>query len=73
VAPTVVQARPGASTNLVSKQPTPPLQLQTGLPKITATPGFVDSQTLLPRRGPQGAAAVAVGGSPTEQAPVPRP
>ena len=73
VAPTVIQARPGASTNLVSKQPTPPLQLQTGLPKITATPGFVDSQTLLPRRGPQGAAAVAVGGPAVEQAPVPRP
>jgi hypothetical protein len=73
VAPTVIQARPGASTNLVSKQPTPPLQLQTGLPKITATPGFVDSQTLLPQRGPQGAAAVAVGASATARTPVPRP
>lgn len=73
VAPTVVQARPGASTNLVSKQPTPVLQLQTGLPKITATPGFVDTQTLLPRRGPQGAAAVAVGASGATQVPVPRP
>jgi hypothetical protein len=73
VAPTVVQARPGASTNLVSKHPAPPLQLQTGMPKITATPGFVDTQTLLPRRGPQGAAAVAVGASGAPQVPVPRP
>jgi hypothetical protein len=26
------------------------------MPKIAATPGFVDSTTLLPQRGPQGAA-----------------
>jgi hypothetical protein len=38
----------------------PPAHQQTGLPKIAATPGFVDPVTLLPRRGPQGAAAVEV-------------
>jgi hypothetical protein len=27
------------------------------MPKIAATPGFVDPATLLPKRGPQGAAA----------------
>lgn len=57
VAPGVVQARPGATTNLLSARPAQPLNQQTGLPKVAATPGFVDKATLLPQRGPQGAAA----------------
>jgi hypothetical protein len=56
VAPTVVQGRPGATTTLITKRPSPPEHQQTGLPKIAATPEFVDKDTLLPRRGPQGAA-----------------
>lgn len=56
---TVVQARPGASTSLISQPPTPPAHQQVGLPKITAKPGFVDPNTLLPRRGVQGAAVAA--------------
>lgn len=56
IAPTVVQARPGATTTLITKRPTPPTHQQTGLPKIAATPEFVNKATLLPRRGPQGAA-----------------
>lgn len=56
VAPSVVQARPGATTKLISSKPAPPLHQQTGLPKVAATPEFVDSTTLLPQRGPQGAA-----------------
>lgn len=56
VAPTVVQAAPGATTSLISKRPAPPVHQQPGLPKIAATPGFVDKQTLLPQRGAQGAA-----------------
>lgn len=60
VAPTVVQAAPGATTSLISKRPTPPVHQQPGLPKIAASPGFVDKQTLLPQRGAQGAAAVPV-------------
>jgi Protein of unknown function (DUF3106) len=56
VSPTVVQAAPGASTRLMSKPPAPPPHQQTGLPKIAASPGFVDRRTLLPKRGPQGAA-----------------
>ena len=55
VAPTVIQASPGATTTLVTRQPTPPAHQQTGMPKIAATPGFVDRNTLLPKRGPQGA------------------
>ena len=56
VAPTVQQARPGATTTLMSRPSTPPAHQQTGLPKIAVTPGFVDRKTLLPQRGPQGAA-----------------
>ncbi len=66
VAPTVVQARPGATTTLITKRPTPPRHQQTGMPKIAATPEFVNKATLLPQRGPQGAAtrsAAAPGGA----------
>jgi hypothetical protein len=59
VGPAVVQRGSGATTNLVSKPATPPLHQQAGLPKVVATPGFVDSATLLPQRGAQGAAARA--------------
>lgn len=54
VAPGTVQAAVGASTRPISKTPTPPRHQQPGLPKIAATPEFVDSETLLPQRGPQG-------------------
>lgn len=56
VGPSVVRRGSGATTNLVSKPAAPPLHQQAGLPKVAATPGFVDSATLLPRRGAQGAA-----------------
>jgi hypothetical protein len=56
VAPTVQQAQPGATTTLMSTRPVPPPHQQTGLPKISAGPTFVDKATLLPQRGPQGAA-----------------
>lgn len=61
VGPTVVQRGSGATTSLVSKPTTPPLHQQAGLPKVAATPGFVDSATLLPQRGAQGAAVRAPG------------
>ncbi|MES3014018.1 MAG: DUF3106 domain-containing protein [Pseudomonadota bacterium] len=61
VAPTVVQARPGATTTLITKRPTPPGHQQTGMPKIAATPEFVNKATLLPQRGPQGAATRSAG------------
>lgn len=56
VAPSVVNARPGATTTTVTTPATPPVHHQAGMPKIAATPGFVDQSTLLPQRGPQGAA-----------------
>lgn len=59
VGPTVVQRGAGATTNLVSKPTAPPLHQQAGLPKVAATPGFVDAATLLPQRGAQGAAVKA--------------
>lgn len=69
VTPTVVQVKPGATTTLVSKPPSPPPHNQPGLPKIAATPGFVNPATLLPRRGPQGAAAIVPPYEPAPDAP----
>jgi hypothetical protein len=56
VAPTVVQAKPGATTTLMSTKPAAPAHQQAGMPKIVASEGFVNPNTLLPKRGPQGAA-----------------
>jgi hypothetical protein len=61
VAPTVLRAGPGATTTLISKRPAPPSHQQTGLPKIAATPEFVNKSTLLPQRGPQAAGTRSAG------------
>lgn len=66
VAPTVLQAQPGATTTLISKRPAPPAHQQTGMPKIAASPNFVDKATLLPKRGPQGAATRSASASAAE-------
>jgi hypothetical protein len=58
VSPSIVQAKPGATTTTIASRPTPPAHHQAGLPKIAATPEFVDPATLLPRRGAQAAAKV---------------
>lgn len=68
VSPTVVQARPGATTTLVTKSPTPPAHHQPGIPKIAATPTFVNPSTLLPSRGPQGAATHSAAASASTEA-----
>jgi len=60
VAPTVVQAAPGATTRFITRPATPPEHQQSGMPKISATPEFVNRSTLLPRRGPQAAAVSPV-------------
>ena len=69
VSPIAQQARPGATTTPISARALPPTHNQAGLPKIAATPGFVDPSTLLPRRGPQGAAvrSAAVASEPSAQ------
>jgi hypothetical protein len=72
VAPTLVQAGPGATTTPITRRPAPPAHQQTGMPKIAATPEFVNRSTLLPKRGPQ-AAAVAPAGAVAPVAPVPAP
>ncbi len=54
-----MQAKPGATTRPLTTPASPPAHHQTGLPKIVATEGFVDPATLLPKRGPQGAAVRA--------------
>ena len=72
IAPVVVQASPGATTSPITKRPAPPMHQQTGLPKIAATPGFVDKATLLPQRGPQGAAAVRSAATPAPGAAAPQ-
>lgn len=67
VAPTVVQIRPGATTQLVSRTATPPAHHQPGMPKIAASAHFVDPMTLLPKRGPQAAAMAASAVDPAPQ------
>lgn len=69
VAPTVVQVAPGATTTLVTRPPQPPLHQQAGLPKIAATPAFVDTATLLPKRGAQGAAVSGAVAAPRQATP----
>lgn len=59
VGPTQMQVVPGATTTSVTRPPAPPLHQQPGLPKMAATPTFVDKNTLLPKRGAQAAATVA--------------
>lgn len=61
IAPTVVQAKPGASTTLISKTADPPAHAQVGQPKIAATQGLVNRSTLLPQTGPQSQPAAAPG------------
>ena len=56
VAPALIQAAPGATTTPITRRPTPPAHQQSGMPKIAATPEFVNRSTLLPKRGPQAAA-----------------
>ena len=68
VAPTIVQARPGATTTLITKRPAPPGHQQAGLPKIAATPEFVNKATLQPKRGPQAAATRSAKASEAEPA-----
>lgn len=58
-APAVVQAKPGASTTLISKTAAPPAHVQGGRPKIAPDQGKVDSSTLLPQPGPKRATAPA--------------
>lgn len=57
VAPSIVQAKPGATTTLMTRPAKPPPHQQPGQPKIAAQPEQVNRKTLLPQQGPQAAAA----------------
>ncbi len=57
VAPTLVQAKPGATTTLMTTPVEPPAHHRPGQPKIAAKAGQVDRTTLLPQRGPQAPAS----------------
>lgn len=52
VAPTMVQAQPGATTTLISKTPAPPPHETAGEPKIALPPERVNRTTLLPQPTP---------------------
>lgn len=68
VAPTLVQAAPGATTTPITRRPAPPPHQQIGMPKIAATPEFVNRSTLLPKRGPQAAAVTPTSAQPAPPA-----
>ena len=50
VAPSVVQAKPGVSTILITQATMPPAHQQAGQTKVWADPELVDSKTLLPKK-----------------------
>lgn len=58
VAPTLVQAKPGASTTLITNTAKPPPHAKAGATKITADQEVVNRSTLLPQSGPQSTAAL---------------
>lgn len=60
VSPATVKAGSGATTNLVTRRPSPPMHQQVGMPKVNAAKGSVDPVTLLPRTGAQGAAMASL-------------
>ena len=57
VTPTLTQAKPGATTSLMTATIEPPAHHRPGQPKLAAEPGLVDPSTLLPQSGPQAAAS----------------
>ena len=67
VAPTLVQAGPGATTTSIGKSATPPVHHSPGQPKIAAKPGQVDRTTLLPRKPEAAAAGAASASTPKPQ------
>ena len=61
VAPTLVQAGPGATTTSIAKGANPPAHQTPGQPRIAARPGQVDRATLLPHK------PATVGATPTAE------
>lgn len=67
ISPLLVQARPGATTTLITSQALPPAHQLPGQPKIAAKPNQVDNKTLLPKHGPQAAASAVAAASDAQQ------
>jgi hypothetical protein len=59
VSPTLVQAKPGATTTLINQSASRPAHQTPGQPTIAARSGSVDPATLLPKSGPQATARPA--------------
>lgn len=59
VPPLMVQAKPGATTTLITNAAAPPAHQLPGQPMIAAKPGQVDNKTMLPKSGPQASASSA--------------
>ena len=59
VAPSVLQAKPGVSTVLITQHALRPSHQRAGQTKVWADPSLVDSKTLLPKRRPASAAPAA--------------
>jgi len=57
VSPAISEAQRGATIHLVSRPPAQPAHQQPGFPKVATEPAFIDSNTLLPKRGAQAASA----------------
>ena len=55
VAPSLLQAKPGASTILITQTAIRPSHLRAGQTKVWADPSLVDSKTLLPKQRPASA------------------
>lgn len=64
VSPTMVQAKPGATTTLMTTPVEPPPHHRPGQPKIAAQPGQVNPSTLLPQSGPQASASASAARKP---------
>jgi hypothetical protein len=63
VSPTLVQAKPGATTTLINQTASRPAHQTPGQPTIAARSGSVDPATLLPKSGPQATARPALAAS----------
>jgi hypothetical protein len=61
VAPSLLQAKPGASTVMITRLPSMPAHQAAGQPKVVADPSLVDPHTLLPKSLKAPVAASAVG------------
>jgi len=68
VAPSLLQAKPGVSTVLITQMALRPSHQQAGQTKVWADPNLVDSKTLLPKRQPAASSPVPASANPAASA-----